>query len=289
MFKKLFGGFRAGRTEESPAESLSQRRKSARRPCDVEVEVSLGRKSSYVQMVDMSVGGLRLHSAASLGFKNKSVVRVTYPEPIPKVDALTVEGLVRWIRDHESDGSQSIGIEFKEPKSLGRSWVKAKMEDFGFRPFNLRDQRSNFRVSCRIPALLEFGDSMIKCSIKNVGLGGLFINLRQPMRAGATIAVKIGDHPQLANTVYKVTVRHEQQLDPADPFGYGCSFAGLEANQEKVLREFIVQQSQTQWENSTHRSSVDYYDDFSEPDEADDVEIPDLESILAGEADHDEV
>ena len=287
MFKKLFGGFRSSRAAESPTENFAQRRKSARRPCDVEVEVSMGRKSSYVQMVDMSVGGLRLHSAQPLGFKTKSVVRVTYPEPISKVDVLTVEGLVRWTRDHESDDSQSIGIEFKDPKSLGRSWIKAKMEDFGFRPFNLRDQRTNIRVACRIPATLELGGAAVKCSIKNVGLGGLFINLRHPVRAGAAIAVKISGHKYLADGVYEVTVRHEQQLDPADPFGYGCAFSGLKPDQEKALREFISLQSQTQWE-TVKSHGVDYYDDFSDPSEADDVEIPDLESILAEDDDEDE-
>lgn len=278
MFKKLFGGLMGGSAKAEAGPNFEQRRKTARRPCKLEVEIFYGKSSSLGTVVDMGVGGLRLQTDSPLTLKNKALLRVTYPEPIPKHDQMTVECLTRWTKMREADSNQFIGVEFKDPKGLGKSWVKAKMQDIGFRPYNIRDQRSNFRVKCRLPATLS-GSGGVKCLLLDVGIGGFQVSLRQPVRAGATIKLKLDEHPQLGKAVYSGTVRHQQHPDPSAPFGYGCSFVSLEPEQEEALKEFLISEHAVQWEKVSEWSHF-LYDAVGTESATDDVEIPDLESIM---------
>lgn len=286
MFKKLFGGL-LGSSETPSAPNFEQRRKTARRASDIAIEASLGRSSFPVTVVDMGIGGLRLHNQSPRKLKNKAVLKLTYPEPIPKHDTLTIDAVIRWTKVRHSDSSQFIGVEFKDQKSMGKSWVKAKMGDLGFRPYNIREQRKNYRVGAKLPASLDIGAGAVNCAIKNIGLGGFLVNLRKPIRAGATISLKIGDNPSLPSTTYTATVRHQQHPDPGSPFGYGCAFTELSAEQEDALRSFLIEQSEAQWEKAAEWS--DYLlETYTSEEDNEDVEIPDLESILAEEPDEQE-
>jgi hypothetical protein len=282
MLKKLFGGLLGGGSQANPAPSLEQRRKMARRPCSIEVEAVSGRSGFMVTVVDMGPGGLRLHNPSPVNLKKGAALKVVYPEPIPKHEVLTIDGVVRWTRLRESDSSQMIGVEYKDQKALGRSWVKAKMQAVGFSSYNLREQRTQQRADCGIRATLDLGAGNILCGVANLGLGGFFVLLRQPIRAGATISVKIagGD---LAGSTLTGVVRHQQHADPGDPFGYGCAFGDLPVSQEEALRAFLLKQHEQNWERLEEWPDLTYAAPLGGPN--DDVEIPDLASILAEDED----
>lgn len=288
MFKKLFAGLMGGRASEaSSAPSLEQRRKMSRRPCEIEIEALSGRKGFMGTVTDMGAGGLRLHNGSPAPLKNGSAIRLTYPEPIRKHEVLTVEGIVRWTREREADASQFIGIEYKDQKALAHSWVKAKLHEHGFQSYNLKEQRSQQRARCGIMAGLDLGGGLVTCAVNNLGLGGCFVVLRQPIRAGATITIKLGKHPLLDGASYTGTIRHLQQADPADPFGYGCAFSSLTEEQTEAIKAFLLEQHSQNWERTDdwpdllYASAAGYV-----PEE--EVEIPDLASILAESPDEDE-
>ena len=283
MFKKLFGGMMGGRVEATAPQSFEQRRKMARRPCEIEVEAIVGKSGSMVNVVNMGVGGLCLHSSSPLRVKPKTLVRVTYPDFIPKHDVLTTECLVRWSRNRNEDGSQFIGVEFKDQKALARSWVKSKMQDLGFQSYNLKEQRAQHRVVAQLMGTLDLGGSSMDCAIVNIGLGGLFIQLRNPLRAGATIEVRVAKNPRLPSTTYTVTVRHQQQPEPGDPFGYGCAFNGLRSEQAEAIREFMIEQKEIVWERTEEWPDLLYA--AASNAQAEEVVIPDLASILADDPD----
>lgn len=243
----------------------------------MEMEVWYGRKSFNAILIDMSVGGLCLKCYTPQKVKPKAVLRVTYPEPIPKVDVMTVECLVRWSRTRDSDGSQMIGMEFKDKKGMGKSWVKAKMQDLGFRPYNLKDQRQNFRLSCHLKADIVLGGGTLNGVVKNLGLGGVLVQLAKPLRAGAEVELKFkgGELPG----TYTGTVRHQQHPDPGSPFSHGLAFTAVTAEQSEALKEFLAEQQKTLWEKAgpTGEDFMTYMDIAPAHE---DVEIPDLESIM---------
>lgn len=282
MFKKLFGGLGKGRAPDSDARSFEQRRKASRRPCSIEVECNVSKKGYMAEVVDMGVAGLRLHSESPMPVKPKSVMHVTYAGNLPKVQDLTTECIVRWSKMREADSTQFIGLEFKDPKGLGKSWVKAKMQDVGFQSWNLKELRSQHRVVAQLPATLGVSGELRNCALINIGLGGIYIELHQALRAGATIMVKVGKNDRLPPTTYTAVVRHQQQHDPGDPFGYGCSFQGLTPEQTDDIKAFLVEQHAANWERLEEWPDLLYVaSSNAAAAAAEEVVIPDLASILA--------
>lgn len=283
MFKKLFGGLRGSKLDQ-PSPTFDQRRKMARRPCRIEVEVVSGRKGFMMEVVDLGAGGLRLHHSQPDAFKIGATLKVIHPEPIPKHDVLSTECLVRWSRLRDADGSQFLGVEYKDPKALARSWVKAKMQDLGFQSYNLREQRAAHRTASGLTAMLDLAGTSVPCGTGNIGEGGCFISLRQPIRAGATIKVKVSAGQPLEGATYTAVVRHQQQADPGDPFGYGCAFQSLGPAEVEQIHAFMLEQHTLNWERTEEWPDLSYGAHAAPA--FGDVEIPSLDSIL--DESHDE-
>ena len=260
--------------------NFEQRRKTSRRSCDIEIEAWQGRSSFPATVVDLGVSGLRLRCDTPVKLKPKSLLRLTYPEVIGKSDMLTVEAFTRWTKVKESDGSMYIGVEFKDPKGLGRSWVKAKMQDLGFRPYNIRDQRTHHRVICNVSATLSLGRQNVRCLLKNVGLGGVYVELAKPIRAGAEVELKISDNQEFPDGTFNTTVRHQQHADPSSPYGYGLAFQGIGPAQIQAVKHFLTKRREAQWDQTAVRSDFYYQIAEDEADEHEEVKIPDLQSIL---------
>lgn len=292
MFKKLFGSFAASKRDSvATAATFDERRKLARRSCEIEVEARLGREEFAVNVIDLSAGGLRLHLESPKKFKPKGVVKLTYAEPIGRHDLLTVEGITRWIKERASDGAQFVGVEFKDPKSLGRSWVKAKMQEIGFRPHNIKEQRKLQRVSCSLPAVLNVGGQEVSAVVKNLGLGGGLLELTKPLRAGSEVSFRITEEAELKATTLSGLIRHQQHPDPSAPFGHGLSFPSLSQEQQSALERYIHRRRQEQWDQLAKSTGYLSYLDGEETDDAqhlDDVEIPDLDSIMEETSDTDQ-
>jgi PilZ domain-containing protein len=291
MFKKMFGGLLGGRTQ--PVEEIltfEQRRKTARRPCSLEVECRVGRSDIQAHVVDMGVGGLRIHFSEPTKLKQKSVVKVTYFDYDAKNQVQTIDCLTKWTRIRASDGSQFAGVEFKDPKGLGRSWVKPKMQEIGFRPYNIKEQRNDYRVVCNLKGTVNLGGTVLPCRVKNIGLGGLFVKLSKPIRAGATVEINVVDNADFPNQTFKATIRHQEHPEPTSPWGYGLAFQATSAQQADAIRAFIQERKLKQWD-ALRADTADEYDDYAIYAEAaedteqgasanDDIEIPSLDSIL---------
>lgn len=241
MLKKLFGDLFGKKLEnEAPAPTLEQRRKAVRRPCDFEVEGWLGKRAFTARVVDIGVGGMCLCLDEPVTLKQQTVVSVTYPEQLRNCESLTVDTLARWTRMRPHDGAQLVGLEFKDPKGMGKSWVKVKMHDLGFASYNIREQRKHIRVTGGFKATVQIAGEAVPCAVKNVGLGGVYVELPKPLRAGATVTLRVLENADLPSAGLEVTVRHQQHTDPSDPFGYGLAFNDLEPSFRAALESYIL-------------------------------------------------
>jgi hypothetical protein len=248
----------------------------ARRPCSIEVELTVGKKGYMVTVMNMGAGGMLLLNPGRGDFKAGAVARVAFPEHSPRFDVRTVECVVRWTRMRDEDGSQFVGVEYKDQKALARSWVKVTMQDLGFQSYNLKEQRAHHRTRCQFPGTLQLGDTTVRCFITDIGLGGCRVELLQPIRAGAVISVMMGEGtPYLGGLKMTGVVRHQQQVEPGDPFGYGCAFQGLTEDQEEGIKSFMQEQHELNWERTEEWAEINLF----APSEAS-VEIPSLSSIL---------
>ena len=75
------------------------------------------------------------------------------------------------LRNRNEDGSQFIGVAFKDQTALARSWVKSKMQDLGLQSYNLKEQRAQHRVVAQLMGTLDLGGSSMDCAIVNIGRG----------------------------------------------------------------------------------------------------------------------
>jgi hypothetical protein len=280
MLKKLFGGLLGGR-KQPDLETLTfeQRRKTARRPCSFEVECRIGRADVQAEVVDLSVSGLRIHLPQPMKLKPKSVLKVTLPDPDGKIKVQTVECLTKWTRVRDSDGTLFAGAEFKDPKGLGRSWVKAKMQELGFRPYNIKEQRNDYRAPCNLKASVDLGGTVLPCRVKNIGLGGMFIKLTKPIRAGAAVEVKVFDNTGFPTDMFSATVRHQQHPEPTSPWGYGLAFKAISLQQADTIRDFMQERQKEEWESVDGDSGSEDYAIFAEAAAESDEGRPDLEGV----------
>lgn len=279
MLKKLFGDLFGKKLENQKSPSLEQRRKAVRRPCDIEVEGWMGKRAFNATVVDMGVGGMCLRLESPIPLKNQTIVSVTYPEPLRNCDNLTVDLLARWTRTERSDGSQLIGLEFKDPKGMGRSWVKVKMQDIGFASYNIREQRKDVRVPCRLKATVQIGGEAVPCQVLNIGRGGVYVQMMKPLRAGATVTLRLLESAHLPSATLQVTVRHQQHSDPSDPFGYGLAFQEIDPEFQELVGDYVLKLQADDLEVEPAARAGDAFFDQSD-EEAEDVEIPDLQSIM---------
>ena len=283
MLKKLWSGL-FGKNEPIANDDdgdFAQRRKSSRRNCEFNVDGMLGRRGFCATVVDMSAGGMKVQCSKPIGVKNKSVLKLTYPNPIKGCTNMTVECVARWSRMRESDGVQFVGVEFKDRKKIGSSWVKPKMKDLGFQSYNVREQRQDMRIACRLPASITVAGTKLKCAIRDIGLGGLYLELQKPLRGGAEVSVQVEGNSSFPATTFEAKVLHQQHPEPGAPFGHGVLFRSLSTEQTEQLKEYLLLQREKQWEDTSVELDFVYAPSLEqEEDELEDVEIPDLADIM---------
>lgn len=286
MLKKLWSGLLGRNKSDSSNDSqvshnFEQRRKSSRRACEFQVDGMAGRQGFYATVVDMSAGGLKVQCSKPISVKTKSTVKLTFPNPIKGCTDMTVDCIARWSRMRDADGVQFVGLEFKDHKKMGTSWVKAKMKDLGFQSYNVREQRKDMRIACRLPATIKVSGLPLKCSVRDIGLGGLFLELQKPLRPGAEVSIQVNKTSHFPETTFEGRVLHQQHPEPGAPFGHGLTFRNLSSEHRELLQSFLVERRESQWEETSEELEFLYAPSLEdETSEFENVEIPDLADIM---------
>ena len=305
MLKKLFGSLLGGSNEpaqQTHAPNFEERRKATRRKCEIAVEANHARRSFQAVVADLSAGGAMVVCPANLKVKLNATIKLTYPDAGGSYEIQTVECTTLWKRVSSDGATQSVGVKFVDPKSMGKSWVKPTMQEIGFRPHNIREQRKMCRVGCYLRASVKLpGFQGVVCKVKNIGLGGLLLELPKPLRAGATVTVVTAGEDNLPASSYDGVVRHQQHPDPSAPFAHGLSFTELSEEQKADIQAFMIEQRKLgdkatlTWEEEVAREA-ELAAASAEPSEEDAAEQAAYEAekarilaaALAGELDDDE-
>ncbi len=225
MMRKLWQGLRSLRRGDSdPDWEFDERRELLRMRCHYEVEGELNGKLFPGQVVDMSLGGMKLRS-----FQNMAVGQVVLVTC--RLEARceqTISCKVQWVRTRENDAVTFAGLSYDESDIvLGNSWVKLVLKELGFRPDRLFQRRKYVRAECVIPAELDHQGEKVHGRLYNLGVRGALVECAQEFPSGDEIGLKVGplerlNALELQGRVVKVTPHDTEflvaiQFDPMGP------------------------------------------------------------------------
>lgn len=214
MLKKLLQGLKALRGGDSdPDWSYEERRDLIRMRCHYEVEYRFDGKKYPGQIVDMSLGGMKLRCFQPP--PKDATVEVTYSVPALDIREQTVPCRVSWVRGRERDFVHFVGLAYDASDDvLKNSWVKMVLKQLGFNPKKIYQRRKFIRADCFIPAQIIYQRvKVMEGRLYNLGAMGALVETQAPLEKGEFVELHIGpleDMPRLdiSGTVVQVTKQH---------------------------------------------------------------------------------
>jgi len=198
MLKKLLQGLRAFRKgDEDPDWQYDERRDLVRIRCHFDVQYRFGSKRHQGQIVDMSLGGMKLRC-----FQPPEVgdtVDVIYTVPAVNVQNQSVPCKVQWVRSRERDFVQFVGLSYDASDDvLKNSWVKMLLKQLGFRPDKIFQRRKYVRADCFVPVRVVY--QRVKSfdgRLYNLGIQGALVEGPVELIAGEPVELHIGPFEEL--------------------------------------------------------------------------------------------
>lgn len=218
MLRKLLQGLRSLRKgDQDPDWQYDERRDLVRMRCHYDVEYRFRDKRHKGQIVDMSLGGMKLRC-----FQPPTVgetVEVTYKVPAVDAQNQTVPCKVQWVRARERDFVQFVGLAYDAPDDvLRRSWVKMVLKQLGFQPDKIFQRRRYVRAECIVPVRVVY--QRVKTfdgRLYNLGVKGALVEGQTPLGVGELLELQIGPFEDLPffsimGTVAQQTHHHKTVL-----------------------------------------------------------------------------
>ncbi len=247
MLRKLFEGLKAlRRGDEDPDWAYEERRDLVRMRCHFDVEYRVGGKSYPGQIVDMSLGGMKLRclNPPSVGAQ----VEVTYSVPILDVREQTVPCQATWVRGRQRDYVHFVGLKYQASDEVMRhSWVKMLLKQLGFRPDRIFQRRKYLRADCFIEARLVYQRlKILEGRLYNLGVKGALVEAKQPLEKGELVELQLGPFeglPRLdaTGTVVQSRKKNENHL-------LGIEFGRLSERSTERLGDYLKHLVLQHWE-----------------------------------------
>lgn len=215
MIRKLWQGLRSLRRGDSdPDWEFDERRELFRMRCHFEVEGVLEQKVFPGQIVDMSLGGMKLRCFQKLAVGQSVLISCRIDVPCEE----TISCKVQWARTRDADGVTFSGLSYDESDIvLGNSWVKLVLKELGFRPDRLFQRRKYVRAECVIPAELSHREGRVVGRLYNLGARGALVECAQHFVPGEEVELRVGPLDKLnplvlAGRVVKATPHNTEYL-----------------------------------------------------------------------------
>lgn len=247
MLKKLFQGLRAlRRGDEDPDWEWDERRELVRMRCHFEVQYSFKDKRHSGQIVDMSLGGMKLRCFQTPQVGDR--VEVTYRVPSVSVQNQTVPCKVQWVRSRERDYVQFVGLAYDATDEVLRSsWVKMLLKQLGFSPDKIFQRRKFVRAECIVPVrVIHERVRTFDGRLYNLGARGALVEGQTPVEPGQVVELQIGPFEELP--FFEITGTVVQQKAHHGNYTLGVEFGEVSKNSANQLARYLRHLLLNHWE-----------------------------------------
>ncbi|MEM1010262.1 MAG: PilZ domain-containing protein [Myxococcota bacterium] len=247
MLKKLLKGLRALRKgDKDPDWAWDERRELVRMRCHYDVEYKFGDKRHQGQIVDMSLGGMKLRcfQPPAVG----DVVEVSYKIPAVNVQNQTVPCKVQWVRARERDFVQFVGLAYDASDDLLRqSWVKMVLKQMGFRPDKIFQRRKYVRADCFVPVRVVYQRvHAFEGRLYNLGVQGALVEGNVELQTGEMVELQIGPFEELP--YFCITGEVAQQTKHHKNVMTGVKFGDMSDRSTDCLGRYLRHLLLNHWE-----------------------------------------
>lgn len=247
MLRKLFQGLRALRKgDDDPDWQYDERRELVRMRCHYDVEYKFRDKRHKGQIVDMSLGGMKLRcfQPPQVG----DVVDVTYQVPAVNVQNQSVPCKVQWVRARERDFVQFVGLAYDaSDEVLRQSWVKMVLKQLGFRPDKIFQRRKYVRAECFVPVRVVFERvKNFDGRLYNLGVQGALVEGPTDLDPGEIVELHIGPFEELP--FFQVTGVVAQRTNQHKNYLLGVKFDEMSERATDCLGRYMRHLLLNHWE-----------------------------------------
>lgn len=247
MLKKLFQGLRSlRRGDQDPDWQYDERRDLVRIRCHYDVDYKFGDKKHHGQIVDMSLGGMKLRCFQPP--KVGDTVDITYMVPAVNIQNQTVPCKVQWVRSRERDFVQFVGLSYDaDDEVLRKSWVKMVLKQLGFSSEKIFQRRKYVRAECFVPVRVVYQRvNVFEGRLYNLGAHGALIEGQTALPEGELVELQIGPFEELPQ--FEVTGRVVQHYSQHMNHMLGVEFSELSSNSAKQLSVYLRHLLLNHWE-----------------------------------------
>ena len=172
---------------------MRNRRVFQRNDCNIQVVVHKGGRFLYGEIVDLSLGGVKLELKGSLDAKR---VELSPKKNLP--GGMAIIPLPYDKRWQEGAEDPSVGLQFAGgTDAFFRGWLSEHLNPDNSDFSTLLDHRQLVRIPCQLGGDVASDDGSFPCSVLDISLGGLSFVTAEEMIPGMTVKVSIDEHPEL--------------------------------------------------------------------------------------------
>lgn len=173
---------------------MENQRVFQRTNCSIPVVVHSGGRFLYGEIIDLSLGGVRLKVKGKLSSKN---IELTPNKTLPP--GMAVIPLPYEVRWEETGEHTYVGLKFSSgTDAFFRGWLSEHLNpaaDF----LSLLDHRKLVRMPCQLTASITWEEGKSICAVLDVSRGGLSFVTKREVFEGLTLSVELTDHQELGN------------------------------------------------------------------------------------------
>lgn len=211
---------------------MRNRRAFQRANCSIPVVVHVGGRFLYGEVLDLSLGGVKL---GLQGHLDTSRVELTPKKPLPGEMAVIPLGYdVCW--QEEVGKNTVVGLQFAGgTDTFFRGWMADFLGPLLAGGGSLLEKRKLVRVPCQLEGQMRHDNGDCPCAVMDLSLGGLSLVSPVELFPGETVAVTLDNSPQLGEI--EVIMLRVQSL--TSHYLCGGKFLEPTADQKNVLREML--------------------------------------------------
>lgn len=247
MLRKLIQGLRGlRRGDQDPDWQYDERRDLTRIRCHYDVGYQFGSKKHQGQIVDMSLGGMKLRcfQPPAVG----DIVEVSYKVPAVNIQNQTIPCKVQWVRSRDRDFVQFVGLAYDASDDvLRKSWVKMVLKQLGFRPDKIFQRRKYVRAECFVPVRVVYQRvKAFEGRLYNLGIQGALIESQTELGIEELVELEIGPFESLP--YFTVMGRVAQQTKQHKNVMLGVKFDEMSDKATDCLGRYLRHLLLNHWE-----------------------------------------